>query len=41
MKGNDNMEITLKINTVQELDKFLSSPCSRQSDDFYESVFDF
>lgn len=35
------MEITLKINTVEELDKFLSSPCSRQSDEFYESVFDF
>lgn len=35
------MEITLKINTVDELDKFLSSPCSRQSDAFYEKVFDF
>lgn len=35
------MEITLKINTVQELDKFLCSPCSKQSNSFYESVFDF
>lgn len=35
------MEITLKINTVQELDKFLESPCSKQTDTFYESVFNF
>lgn len=35
------MEITLKIDTVQELDKFLCSPCSKQSDAFYKNVFDF